>query len=312
MNDLISVVIPIYMVDKFLERCLISVLNQTYSNFEVILVNDGSKDNSESICLKYASMDSRIRYFYQPNTGLSSARNTGLKNAKGFYTTFLDSDDWIDNDYLYILYSNLILNKADIAICKHKKVFPDKILIAPDDGFEKLIMTGKEALFYMYKKEYTDFIVAWGKLFKASLLSDFEFPVGEIHEDEKSIYKLLYKANTIVYIRKSLHNYFQRENSITFNKMTISRLYVVYNSLIDRIEYFKTYNEHKLIDLTLMSIFYLLKDSRHIFLNDISANKLQYKQLYFNHFKYLLFSSQRIIPICKFSTLYLYFLLSFK
>lgn len=122
-NDdlLISVIIPVYNAEKYLEQCLNSIKNQTYKNFEVIIVNDGSKDNTDSICKKFAQSDSRFRYFSKENGGVSSARNFGLDNANGHYITFIDGDDWVEHNHLEILIKSITENNSDIAICSYKE-----------------------------------------------------------------------------------------------------------------------------------------------------------------------------------------------
>lgn len=117
MNVLVSIIIPIYNVEKYLAECLQSIINQTYSNIEIILVNDGSTDNSEKICLNYIKLDKRIKYYYKKNGGLSSSRNYGLTKSHGSYICFIDSDDFIDNNYVEKLLLFTIKNNCEITIC---------------------------------------------------------------------------------------------------------------------------------------------------------------------------------------------------
>ena len=120
-NELISIIVPIYNVEKYLRQCLDSIMNQTYRNCECLLIHDGSSDNSEDICREYVSKDSRFRYFEKENGGVSSARNLGIEHSKGEYITFIDSDDWVDSDYLEVLYNSLVDERADIAISTYKQ-----------------------------------------------------------------------------------------------------------------------------------------------------------------------------------------------
>ena len=120
-GELISIIVPIYNVEKYLRQCLDSIMNQTYRNFECLLINDGSPDNSADICREYVSKDSRFRYFEKENGGISSARNLGIEHSKGEYITFIDSDDWVDSDYLEVLYNSLVDERADIAISTYKQ-----------------------------------------------------------------------------------------------------------------------------------------------------------------------------------------------
>ena len=120
-NELISIIVPIYNVENYLRQCLDSIVSQTYQNFECLLINDGSSDNSADICREYIEKDSRFRYFEKENVGVSSARNLGIERSKGQYITFIDSDDWVDSEYLEVLYRALIEEKADIAITTYKQ-----------------------------------------------------------------------------------------------------------------------------------------------------------------------------------------------
>ena len=120
-NELISIKVPIYNVENYLRQCLDSIVSQTYQNFECLLINDGSSDNSADICREYIEKDSRFRYFEKENVGVSSARNLGIERSKGQYITFIDSDDWVDSEYLEVLYRALIEEKADIAITTYKQ-----------------------------------------------------------------------------------------------------------------------------------------------------------------------------------------------
>ena len=120
-KELISIIVPIYNVEKYLRQCLDSILNQTYQNFECLLINDGSLDNSADICREYVSKDSRFKYFEKENGGVSSARNLGIECSRGEYITFIDSDDWVDYDYLEVLYNSLVDERADIAISTYKQ-----------------------------------------------------------------------------------------------------------------------------------------------------------------------------------------------
>ena len=121
MNELISIIVPIYNVENYLRQCLDSIQNQTYQNFECLLINDGSPDNSADICREYLEKDSRFKYFEKENGGVSSARNLGIECSGGTYITFIDADDWVDSDYLEVLYNALIDENADISVSTYKR-----------------------------------------------------------------------------------------------------------------------------------------------------------------------------------------------
>lgn len=120
-NELVSIIVPVYNTEEYIRQCLDSILNQTYQNFECLLINDGSSDNSSDICREYVAKDTRFRYFKKENGGVSSARNLGIELSEGDYITFIDSDDWVDSDYLEVLYSAILEEQADIAVSTYKK-----------------------------------------------------------------------------------------------------------------------------------------------------------------------------------------------
>lgn len=247
MNDLISVIIPVYNVEQYLDRCINSILNQSYNKLEIILVNDGSTDKSKDICLKYHNVDKRIKVINQNNGGLSKARNTGIKNSVGKYICFIDSDDFIHKDMINILYQNLIKTKSDISMCSFEKVFDEK---------KDLKVTSNYIEYYnpnFYDNLFNDLkvetIIACNKLYKKSLFNGLLYKENKFHEDEFIIHNLLKKVNKIVYDKNKLYYYFQRKNSIT-NNYSIKNLDVI-EALEDRIEFFKEQNLNKYYDLSL-------------------------------------------------------------
>ena len=214
-KPLISIIVPIYNVEPYLQRCLDSIINQTYSNLEIILIDDGSSDKSPQICDEYASKDNRITVIHKKNGGLSDARNTGLDNCKGEFISFIDSDDWVEQSYIETLLHALEQTNADISIANFIKTqFSYKyILKTYEHNFT--ILNSTEALAKLWNREEDSiFVTAWGKLFKKSLYTNIRFPKGRIHEDEYTSYKLLYHSNLIVFLDVPLYIYFQRKDSI--------------------------------------------------------------------------------------------------
>ncbi len=221
----ISIIVPVYNVEKYLENCIDSILNQTFKDFELILVNDGSIDNSLEICKHYKNIDDRIYIINKKNGGLSSARNAGLDIAKGEYIGFVDSDDYIHPQMYEILYDQIIKNKADISMCEFKKVsefnkneLANKVVL----NKEAEILNNKEAVYKLGENDSVTYVVAWNKLYKKSLFNNVKFKEGIIHEDEYIIHRLLYQAKKIVYIKEKLHFYLQREGSIMNKKLNIN------------------------------------------------------------------------------------------
>lgn len=212
---MISIVIPVYNVENYIERCISSVLKQTFKEIEIIVVNDGSTDNSLEICKKYENEDSRIVLISQLNGGLSDARNTGIKKAKFPYITFLDSDDWIDETFIEVLYSSLINYNADISIVEYDVVYKEK-------AKKKLRNNNRKVQIYNNIEAMTELFLdkriknyAWAKMYKKSLFNDIVYPKGVYFEDVYTTYKLFYKSNKIVKINQVLLHYFQHDSNIT-------------------------------------------------------------------------------------------------
>ena len=181
----ISIVIPIYNVEKYLPQCLDSVINQTHQNLEIILVNDGSTDSCGEIGEEYAAKDPRIKVIHKENGGLSDARNAGIKVATGEYIAFIDSDDFVAVDFCEKLLETLLENTADVAECDFLAFENDRDLEKfSTDTKEKIEVFETEAALELLMKEYFKQTV-WNKLYRREVLGDFEFPVGKINEDER-------------------------------------------------------------------------------------------------------------------------------
>lgn len=213
----ITVIIPVYKVEQYLERCVESVLKQTYSNLEIILVDDGSPDNCPSICDEYAKKDDRIKVIHKQNGGLSDARNVGIKNATGEYITLLDSDDYIHNEMIQILYDRLNADFSDLALCNYL-CFDDN---GNDYSYENSlpiqdeVLTATEAQHKLFGDFHWHYVIACAKLYKKELFDNFEYPIGRLHEDLFTTHLIFEKCNKISTIKKPLYYYYQNENSIT-------------------------------------------------------------------------------------------------
>ena len=211
-NELISIIVPVYNVEEYLERCVESIINQTYQNIEIILVDDGSKDNSGKICDKLKERDIRIKVIHKENGGLSDARNAGLKIANGKYIGFVDSDDYIEKDMFETLYN---LNKkynSEISIVSFNELYNGKIIgVRNSKKIEELnkINAIKELLIDTKIQSY-----AWNKLFKRELFNNIEFPTNKNFEDIATTLLLFEKANKVVLYEEPKYNYVRRDNSI--------------------------------------------------------------------------------------------------
>lgn len=242
-KPLISIIIPVYKVEKYLEKCIKSVLSQTYKNLQIILVDDGSPDNCGNICDDYARVDNRIEVIHKANGGLSDARNVGLKAARGEYIGFVDSDDYVSNEMFENMYNTLVNNNADVSICNFYTVIDNKNIIKnADNGIEiynKLEIL-KEILLDKKIQSY-----AWNKLYKRELFEDIEYPIGKKYEDIGTTFYILEKCNKIVVSGSPEYYYLTRGDSIVNNNT--EGTVIDYISLIsDRYDYIdKKYKELK-------------------------------------------------------------------
>lgn len=244
LGPLVSVIVPVYNVEKYLEQCVYSVINQTYKNLEIILVNDGSTDSSGSICDKLAELDKRIKVVHKENGGLSDARNVGIDVSSGDYIAFLDSDDWIDIECYEKLYKLIKKYDADIACCNFKRVYKETEELRHSS--EEQIYSNIDALKEIYLNRGLQMIVAWNKLQKKELFIDKRYPKGKIHEDEFLTPRILYDAKKIVYTDDELIYYRYVENSITNSKFSYKNL-VYLQALEDRMNLFKKINNSNLL-----------------------------------------------------------------
>lgn len=213
MHDLISVIIPVYKVEKYLCRCVDSVLEQTYTNIEIILVDDGSPDNCPVMCDEYARQDSRVKVIHQENAGLSGARNAGIDMAQGQWLAFVDSDDYLAADFLERLYQTCVDTGSSLSVCRWEYVRGETI---PEHGTgETRVYTGREMLANLYVPDGAYFVVAWNKLYRKELFEDIRYPLGRIHEDEATTYRIYDKVKKAAYVDRSLYGYFVTPVSIT-------------------------------------------------------------------------------------------------
>lgn len=218
-KHLVSIVVPVYNVEKYLNRCVDSIINQSYNNIEILLVDDGSTDSSGKLCDDYLKKDSRIKVIHKQNGGLSDARNFGIDKSTGDYLCFIDSDDWIEKDMIMNLFNSIINEKSDISICRRYRVYDnqEKIVESFQTFPKSCVFNNIAGLNYLMSFCGYDMSVC-DKMFKSSLFSDVRFPFGKTCEDSFTTYKLFAKANKISYIDKPLYNYYYRVNSITRNK----------------------------------------------------------------------------------------------
>lgn len=215
-QPILSIIVPVYNVQDYLDTCIKSLISQTYERIEIILVDDGSTDDSGRICDRYADLDSRIQVIHKENGGLSDARNLGIEIAKGEYVGFVDSDDWISTKMYEVLLKNLEVSKADIAVCERVAVYPDRM--EDCGGTDSIcVMNQEESLDILYaNKKYGSY--ACNKLFRKELFKSIRFPKGRLFEDIYIMHELFGLANHVVFIDTGLYFYLQRPNSIVNSK----------------------------------------------------------------------------------------------
>lgn len=242
-TPLISVIVPIYKVEKYLRRCVESIIAQSYRNLEVILVDDGSPDRCPAMCDEYAIKDNRIKVIHQSNGGLAAARNSGLEIAKGSFVAFVDSDDVIHCDYISILLSALQDSEADIAIAKFQKFSTDNVCMnVIQDVSQKKISLYESLRSYcsLQSEDCATFISCCNKLYRKKLFETLRFPIGKLNEDSFVSYRLLvYAENGIVLVDKPLYYYYIRNNSIVGSGFSFRNLDVL-DAYHEAIEWFRS------------------------------------------------------------------------
>lgn len=215
----VSIIVPVYQVEKYIRQCVDSILAQTFTDFELILVDDGSTDKSGEICDEYAKVDGRVKVIHQTNGGLSSARNSGMDHAKGKYFMFIDSDDFIAPNMVECLYKSINEQCADIAVCNFMYYFEENKHKCFNTNIEFEILHSEDVFFNRKnERNFGIWTVAWNKLYKKEPFERIRFRMGKYHEDEfwaNDIYQLNAK---IVAIPECLYFYRQRNNSITSSK----------------------------------------------------------------------------------------------
>lgn len=223
MNPLISVIVPIYNVEKYLARCVDSIVNQTYKNLEIILVDDGSPDSCPQMCDDYAKKDSRIKVVHKKNGGLSDARNAGMAVAKGEYISFIDSDDYVSDDFFECLLDVMNKENSDIAECSVVKFYEDNRFDEFSDDLSVKTYDTQDAMSALIAENPFHQHV-WNKLYKTELVKDIPYAVGKLNEDEFWTYQVFGRANKVSKLNKTMYYYFQRNSSIMGVGYNIRRL----------------------------------------------------------------------------------------
>ena len=218
MKKLVTVIVPIYNVENYLKKCVNSIINQTYENIEIILIDDGSTDGSGTICDEYLAKDNRIKVIHKKNEGLSKARNVGIEISNGDFITFIDSDDYFDTKFIENMLKIAVESKADLIISGLKDVFEKQKNIYADESDYYTILSKEETYRKVLLQEEID-VSANAKLYQKEIFKNIRYPVGELYEDIKIIDKIIENANKIVYTKYKGYFYLQRNGSIMHSKI---------------------------------------------------------------------------------------------
>lgn len=222
-TELVSIIVPVYNVENYLEQCLDGILNQSYSYLEIFLIDDGSTDHCPAICDEYAKKDERVHVIHQRNSGLSAARNAGIDRAKGSFLAFVDSDDVVEPEMIRIMYEAMKRDSSDLVICNYRGMDEYGKLLAG-----KHMAAGCWTRDDFWKAYYEERVVfcaaAWNKLYKKEFFDDIRYPVRKLHEDQFVIHKIIEKSNKISICEEVLYYYRQRSGSIMNVTYSVTRL----------------------------------------------------------------------------------------
>lgn len=250
MSELISVIVPVYNVKEYLEFCVNSIRNQTYTNMEIILVDDGSTDGSAELCDELAKCDKRIRVLHQTNQGAAAARNKGVDASKGDYISIIDGDDYIWPEMYDVLLEALKQSDADFACCPYEEVSEQKILESkyritnPID----ISILDKNDIYRHFYDHNTMWVIQPNKLYTKRMFEEYRFPHGHFYEDEYAAHRMLKCIKRAVYVNVPYYRYYIRQGSATKRGITSRQLFLL-DALMDRIEYFREENEIEMLPI---------------------------------------------------------------
>ena len=243
----ISVIVPVYKVEPYLHQCVDSILGQTFPDFELILVDDGSPDGCPAICDEYAQMDSRVKVIHKENDGLSSARNAGLDIAEGEYIAFVDSDDWIHPEMLDTMQNRMQQHYADVAICGVESVYEDASKIVHHTLTDAVL--SQEDMVDKLSTQAWYYIIACNKLYRKKIFEELRYPEGYIHEDAAIIHRIIGLCKCVVTVEQPFYNYRQTGNSIMRRELNIQRTDNL-SALADRVQYAFTKKWSRVFSIT--------------------------------------------------------------
>ena len=303
-KPIISVIVPIYKVEKYIEKCINSIINQTYKNLEIILVDDGSPDNCPKICDEFAKKDKRIRVIHKENGGLSDARNAGLDIMTGDFVCFIDSDDWVESTYVEDMLTAQQNTDADIVACG---VF----LIEENTNNKKIFLQSKKNKLlknnifkYYYSKKNKIFCSAWNKLYKKEIFNEIRYPKGRIYEDSAIILKILGKCERVIVISNLLYNYLKRNESITGTNFDLKKLNSLFLNYEENLKYIEGKKNKKLMCEEVLSGLY---NNYLKIIKQLNDDKL--KKYLKNDFKEKWIKYKKYLPIFNLRTYRIFYLI---
>ena len=235
---LVTIIVPVYNVESYLDNCLESLTGQTHANLEIILIDDGSSDKSPAICDRWARSDKRITVLHQCNQGLSAARNTGINHAHGAYYAFVDSDDYVEPNYIQKMLDRIVADGTDMVICSFVREDQDKKPLQTQDktSVDRPTILSQQECLNRFRMGY-EYILAWNKLYRASIWDTYRYPLGKIHEDEFAFHHIISRCTTISVIPDRLYHYVLHSGSITHSEYSIQNLDIV-EALTQRLKFF--------------------------------------------------------------------------
>lgn len=236
-KSLVSVIVPVYNAEKYIVECLDSILAQTYTNLECLLIQDGSTDNSVEICREYARADARIRLYEQENQGLSAARNRGLDNMRGEYLTFVDADDCLSKNFLEITVRMMTENAADIVAVDDKKFRNEKGKEPETKEYQSYSLSGRQILQMTGERFQHIFVPVWAKLYRREIFCDMRFDEGKIHEDAFLFHRIYDRAKNVCFVDEKLYYYRLSEESLT----RINGIYYDHPDIVEALENRRVY-----------------------------------------------------------------------
>lgn len=296
---LISVVVPVYKVKDYLGRCLDSILSQSFTSFDLIIIDDGSPDECGKICDKYAAKDNRVIVIHQENQGQAEARNVGiewaLKNSDSEWITFIDSDDWIHEDYLKLLYENANEYNVNLSICNCIKTSEYNVEYFKPDKDVRLFDPEDFWCFRQYGGP-------WAKLYKKECFRDIRFPKGIIYEDVFIIYRLIFMQTKLIYLEAPLYFYTIRENSTVTSKWT-PRVLKQIEGMKEQIKFYKKNQYYNALAVSKRNMLYDIKKQYE----DVTLLKKKYYKEFLKlkiWYKYYLMKYHQCVPIKNNTNLY--------